>query len=311
MRYFAGVDGGQSSTVAVVLTETGVLLGRGEAGPAAHVGTPPGARVAADAIAAAVEAALSAAGLSREAELEAVHVGLSGWDADFDGAPPTVRARVVRVGRDAPIALAGAVATRPAVVVIAGTGSVAYGEDGDGRSIQVGGWGFPFGDAGSAFAVARDALAAAMRADDAGRRHPLGDAALAYFDRPSLRALATAVVQGRLRHDTLAGYARVVFDAARLGESDAMAIVETAAAALVDLAATAIARLDAQEREVRVAFAGGLLAGEAFQARLRQRLAAAAPIAVVVEPRHDAAVGAALLAFADAGLSAPSRITTP
>jgi N-acetylglucosamine kinase-like BadF-type ATPase len=309
VRYLAGVDGGQSSTIAVVLNEDGRVLGRGEAGPAAHVDTAPGATIAADAIAAALGTALKGARLPADVELEAVHVGLSGWDDDFDGAPPVVRARTVRLGHDAPIALAGAVATRPAVVVIAGTGSVAYGEDEAGRAVRVGGWGLLFGEPGSAFAVARDGLAVAMRADDAGRMHPLGEAALAYFDRATLRGLATAAVQGKLRPEQMAAFARVVFDAARLGDADAAAIVEATATALATLAAATIARLGSEGHEVRVAFTGGLVANDAFRTLVQQRLAALVPAVVAVTPRYEPAIGAALLAFGDAGLAPPGRIT--
>jgi N-acetylglucosamine kinase-like BadF-type ATPase len=308
MRYVAGIDGGQSSTTAVVVDENGVLCARGTAGPADHVDEPPGSTKCADACAAAVARALDGARMPRDLRFEAVHIGLSGYDERFDGAQPTFSARSVRVQHDAPVALAGAVQTRPAVVVIAGTGSVAYGEDATGASVRVGGWGYLFGDEGSAFAVARAALARAMAEDDRGRRSPLGDAALAYFDRKTLRELATAALLGRLGRDKLASFARVVHDAARLGDPDASAIVTEAASALASLAAVALARLDLTEQTVPVAFSGGAFANEAFFARTRERLAALAPHAVATTPRYDAATGAALLAFADADLAVPPRI---
>lgn len=312
MRYVAGVDGGQSSTTAVVVDADGVVLGRGMAGPADHVDEPPGSRKSADACAAAVTRALDAARLPAGTRFAAVRVGLSGYDDRFDGVLPTFPADGVRVQHDAPVALAGAVRERPAVVVIAGTGSVAYGEDGGGRSVRVGGWGYLFGDEGSAFAVARDALAHAMDADDRGVRSPLGDAALAYFDHEQLRALATAAQLGRISRAQLAAFARVVHDAARLGDTAAVMIVDRAAAALAALAAVAVARLGVvAEDGVPVAFAGGAFANEAFFARTRERLAALAPNAHAIVPRYEPALGAALLAFADAGLPLPDRIVEP
>jgi N-acetylglucosamine kinase-like BadF-type ATPase len=305
--YVAGVDGGQSSTLAVIVSEDGRLIGRGIAGPAAHVDERPGASTAADAVATAVGAALAAAGLPAETTLEAVRIGLSGWDEHFDGVLPALRAYSVRLSHDATIALAGAVPSRPAVVVIAGTGSVAYGEGPGGGAVRLGGWGYLFGDPGSAFAVAREALATAMRADDAGVPHPLGEAALAYFDRPNLRALATAAIQGRIARGKLAGFARVVFDAARLGDEDAIAIVESAAAALAELAAAAVRRLDA-DGLVQVAFTGGLVANDPFRADVHERLAVLAPTALAVAPRYEPAIGAALLAFGDAELVPPEHI---
>ncbi len=308
MKLVAGIDGGQSHTTAVIVDQDGVVRGRGRAGPADHVDEPPGSRKFAGASNDALMRALDAAGLPRATRFEAVHAGLSGYDADFDGAQPQLAAPIVRVQHDAPVALAGAVHTRPAVVVIAGTGSVAYGEAADGTAVRVGGWGFLFGDKGSAFAVARDALALAMAEDDRGARSPLGDAALAYFDRRDLRELATSALLRRVSRAELAGFARVVHDAARLGDAGASVIVDNAASALAALAATALARLNLRERSVPVAFAGGAYVNEAFFARTRERLGELAPHARAVTPRYDPAIGAALLAFADAGLAVPDRI---
>ena len=309
MRYVAGIDGGQSSTTAVVVDEKGVVRGRGGAGPADHVDEPPGSRKFADACTTALARALEAAGLSRDTRFAAVHAGLSGYDERFDGARPAFSADTFRVQHDAPVALAGAVQTLPAVVVIAGTGSVAYGKGAEGQSVRAGGWGYLFGDAGSAFAVARDALAHAMAADDRGARSPLGDAALAYFDRPNLRALATEAQLGRIPRAQVASFARVVHDAARLGDANADAIVDGAATALANLAAVTLARLHLSSDAVPVAFAGGAFANDAFFARTRERLAALAPHAQAVTARYDPATGAALLAFADARLPVPERIT--
>jgi glucosamine kinase len=308
VRFVAGIDGGQSSTTAVVIDERGVVRGRGYGGAADHVDEPTGSTKCADACTAALAGALVAAGLPKATRLEAVVAGISGYDGHFDGAPLRIAAAAARLVHDAPIALAGALQSRPAVVVIGGTGSVAYGEDGARAAVTVGGWGFLFGDDGSAYAVGRDALACAMRADDRGERIPLGDAALAYFDQPDLRSLATAALLGRLSRAALASFARVVHDAARLGDPEAAAIVSAAATALATLAATAIRRLALGERAVRVAFAGGSFVNEAFLTRTAEALAVLTPQAIVEAPRYDPAVGAALMAFRDAGLSAPDRI---
>jgi len=308
MRYVAGIDGGQSATVAVVVDERGMVRGRGTSGPADHVDEPPGATKCAAACAAALAAAVTAAGLPKTAQFEAVVAGISGYDDGFDGAPVRLPTRVLRLVHDAPIALAGAIQSRPAVVVIGGTGSVAYAEDGSRESVTVGGWGYLFGDEGSGYAVARDALAHAMRADDRGERSPLGDAALAYFDRSDLRALATAALRGRLSRAALASFARVVHDAARLGDPQAESIVVAAAESLAQLAATAIERLGLGTRAVRVAFAGGTFGNDAFLRRTAERLARLAPQAIVESPRYDPALGAALLAFRAADLAIPERI---
>jgi N-acetylglucosamine kinase-like BadF-type ATPase len=296
-RLFAGIDGGQSSTTAVVMNGSGDILGTGTAGPCDHVDEPPDSRRCADACETAVARALAAAALPAASRLEAVVIGLSGYDGAFHGIPPAFGAARVQYEHDAPIALAGAVEARPAVVVIAGTGSVAYGEDGAGKSIRIGGYGYVFGDEGSSFALAREALSQAMRDADRGLNSRLGEAALAFFDRPDLRALARAFYLKEIGRPQLARFALVVLDAARLGDPDAKTHVERAADALAVLAATAMRRLALDGGAVPVAFTGGLFANAGVTNRASEQLRALAPNARVVKPAHDPAVGAAHLAL--------------
>ncbi len=125
---FAGIDGGQTSTVAVVADANGTLLGRGTAGPSDHVDEPANSQRAAQACEGALAAALVEAGLARDAPLTAVVVGLSGYEGTWHGREPHFSSPIVRYKHDSVIALAGAIRERPAAVVIAGTGSAGYGE---------------------------------------------------------------------------------------------------------------------------------------------------------------------------------------
>jgi len=294
---FAGIDGGQSSTTAVVVNASGDVLGRGTAGPCDHVDEPPDSRRCAEACESAVARALVAAHLPERSPLDAVVIGISGYDGVFHGVPPVFGDARVHFVHDAPIALAGAVDRRPAVVVIAGTGSVAYGEDAAGKGVRIGGYGFVFGDEGSSFALARGALAYAMDQADRGRGSRLGDAALAYFDRSDLRVLARAFYLKEIGRPQLANFARVVLDAARLGDPEAAALVERAANALAALAANAIARLGLSGVSVPVAFTGGLFANAEFTRRTVEALNVLAPSARAVKPLRDPATGAARLAL--------------
>jgi glucosamine kinase len=293
----AGIDGGQSSTTAVVMNGAGEPVGRGAAGPCDHVDEPPDSRRCADACETAVAGALAAAGLPESSPLDAVVVGLSGYDGVFHGVVPHFGSARVRFMHDAPIALAGAVERRPAVVVIAGTGSVAYAEDAAGQPVRIGGYGYLFGDEGSSFWLARSALSTAMAATDRGIVSRLGDAARAYFDRPDLPSLARAFYLREISRPALAGFARVVFDAARLGDPHAIALVDGAAKALADLAVTALARLDLGALNVPVALSGGVFANADLYRRTVDYIEGQAPNARVVRPQHDPAVGAARMAL--------------
>ncbi|MGA2393305.1 MAG: BadF/BadG/BcrA/BcrD ATPase family protein [Candidatus Lustribacter sp.] len=308
MPLFAGIDGGQSSTVAVVLDEHGKLLGRGTAGPSDHVDEPPESQRAALACESALAAALAAAHAPAGTELAAVVVGLSGYEGAWYGREPSFGASAVRYKHDSAIALAGAIRERPAAIVIAGTGSAAYGETAQRTSVRAGGFGYLFGDEGSGFAIARTALAGAMRVSDRGVLTDLGAAALAFFDCGDLRALARAVSLRRISRPQVAGFARVVMDAARLGDPEAAAIVEDAAAALAGLAQLVVEQLGhADMPAVPVAFVGGAVENTELRSAAQRRLEAATPLARVVAPAFEPAVGAAFLAFDAAGVARPSH----
>jgi N-acetylglucosamine kinase-like BadF-type ATPase len=295
--YVAGIDGGQSSTIAVVLDEEGETLGRGTAGPSDHVDEPADSQRAAAACEAALAAALAAASLPADTPLEAIVVGLSGYEGSWHGRRPAFRSSNVTFHHDAVIALAGAIHERPAVVVLSGTGSVGYGESAAREPIRVGGFGYLFGDEGSSFAIARNALAGAMRLTDRGVLTDLGAAAMAFFDYPDLRALARAVALREVDRPHVAAFARVVHDAARLGDPAAQAIVDEAAAALAGLAQLVVERFGSADRPpVPVAFVGGGMENAGFRAAAEQRLAAATPVAQIVVPVGEPALGAALMA---------------
>jgi N-acetylglucosamine kinase-like BadF-type ATPase len=299
----AGIDGGQSSTTAVVMDERATVLGMGQAGPSDYVDEPPTSRRCADACEAAVAQALLAAGCDTTTKLEAVVVGLSGYEGELHGIEPHFATQHVRFVHDAPIALAGATSIRPAVVVIAGTGSIAYGEEASGASVQIGGYGYLFGDEGSGFAVGRAALAQAMAHMDRGAKSRLGDAALPYFNVNDMRALARSFYSRTISRADIAGFSRVVFDAARLGDPDAVILVEGAARDLASLAAAAIERMDLGHVSVPVALCGGMAANPDLRAHIVAELALIAPRATVVEAEYEPVVGAARMALADAGIT--------
>jgi N-acetylglucosamine kinase-like BadF-type ATPase len=72
----------------------------------------------------------------------------------------------LEVTNDAVIALAGASAGGPGIITISGTGSIALGRNAEGRGARAGGWGYVFGDEGSGFDVARQAVRAALRMEE-------------------------------------------------------------------------------------------------------------------------------------------------
>ncbi|HTV73020.1 MAG TPA: BadF/BadG/BcrA/BcrD ATPase family protein, partial [Candidatus Acidoferrales bacterium] len=235
------------------------------------------------------------AGLGDDAVFEAVVCGLTGYE---EGEPqPTLqtRARRLRVLHDSEIALTAALDGGAGIVVIGGTGSVALGRDEGGTRVRVGGWGFLFGDEGSAFWIARRAATQAMHRVDRGEDSTLARALLAHTALPSLRAVQQAFAHGELSRSALASFAPVLLQHARAGDVEAHLIRSEAARALAELAARAHARLSRVPQR-RISYTGGLFADEPLRATWREAVAERIAGAVVVEPRAEAALGALRLA---------------
>ncbi len=146
----------------------------------------------------------------------------------------------VLVTGDVVAAHAGALAGRPGVVAIAGTGAVALGMRGDGTSVVVDGHGPWLGDDGSGHAVGRAGLRAALRHHD-GR--PGGSGVLAAAAREAFGPLdqlaATIHVSATPARD-VAAFAPAVAAAARGGDPVADATWDDAAAALARTVTTAV-----------------------------------------------------------------------
>ena len=165
-RWFLGVDGGQSSTTALIGDETGRVAGMGRGGPCNHVSSAEARTRFIDAMGGAVGAALRAAGIA-EAMFEAACLGLSGGPDDKEAlVRDLVHAQKYSITNDAVIALVGATAGEPGVIAIAGTGSIAFGRNAEGRTARAGGWGYAFGDEGGAFDLVRQAVRAGLRQEE-------------------------------------------------------------------------------------------------------------------------------------------------
>lgn len=293
MTLFAGIDAGQSGTVALLGDESGRVLGRGEAGPADEIGQDAASTRLRDALRAAYDNAAAEAKLPREARCARIVAGVSGYEGRVYGRPPALPCDELVLLHDAVIAHAGAFEGGPGVAVIAGTGSVAYGVNEKGQTVTAGGWGYLFGDEGSAFWLARRAIEDAIRDEDAGKENAVAPLLLANFNRTTMHQLVRSFYAGEISRAQLAAFARKMVDAAN-SDASAMRYVQQAAQALADLAVRTMARVDL--RRGPLAFLGGMTKSAVMQAAIAQAVAEVAPDAQLAAPRADAATGALLLA---------------
>jgi glucosamine kinase len=273
---FAGIDGGQSSTTAVIGDKERVLA-RGYAGPADEVGAAANSTRLRDALEGALANALATAKLSPDLQFDAIVAGVSGYEGRIYGQAPRMPTQRFTLLHDTPIAHAGAFRGEPGVVVIAGTGSVAYAVAADGRTKLTGGWGYLFGDEGSAFWIARTFVTRA--AENAAFVRPL----LEYFGAANLRALVRAFYSGEITRERLASFSEIALTSPEIADTAARELAKLAAAGILD-------------RPCAIAFVGGVVRESPFlqrvQAATRERL----PDCVVVEPASDPAEGALIMA---------------
>jgi N-acetylglucosamine kinase-like BadF-type ATPase len=166
----------------------------------------------------------------------AICLGMAGVDRPQDA--DTVRGILRRIGlrahitvvNDALIALEAGVPGRPGTVVIAGTGSIAYGRSADGRGARAGGWGYVLGDEGSGYWLGRLALRAVLRAADGrGEQTDLTGRVLAHYGVERPRDLVRQIYEGGTRPSAIAALAREVGAAADAGDAIAGHLVTVAA----------------------------------------------------------------------------------
>lgn len=167
MPYYLGIDGGGTKTACAV-GEDARFLATAISGPSNIVRV--GEAQARESLEQAVRQACAAAGIT-PAQIARTCVGGSG------AAHPALAEKVrqilaailpapIDVVGDMQIALEAAFDAGPGVIVIAGTGSIAYGRDPGGNTARAGGWGFAVGDEGSAHWIGRAAVSAVLRASD-------------------------------------------------------------------------------------------------------------------------------------------------
>jgi N-acetylglucosamine kinase-like BadF-type ATPase len=295
------VDGGASKTAALVTDGDGKRLGDGTAGPSNHLRV--GIETAARNIERAVNKALVAADVASR-EINWAYCGIAGADH------PAHREEVVdslnvffprgnfTVDNDARIALTGAIGFGAGVVVIAGTGSVAYGRNGDGTEARAGGWGPTIGDEGSAYGIARVAMAAIVRAfDGRGPETKLVDLLRDEYKMEPAE-LPRFVYATTTHADDIARFTKVVIAAARAGDAIATSILEDAGRELALAAAAVARRVDLIDHAFPVSYVGGAFnAGDLLLDPMRKTLRAEAPSATIEAPINTPVEGAAMMAI--------------
>lgn len=312
-EYYLGIDGGQSHTTALVADASGCILGRGIAGPSNHTREPGGRERLERAVSDAVSDALREAGLMERGSISdfyfhSAHLAMTGEPEDkVEVVEQLLSAAHLAVGHDAPGALSGALAGQTGIIVLAGTGSVAYGEvQVNQNSIwhaRVGGNGYMFGDEGSGFWIGKESLRLAIHLED--RDLPEGGtfrtALLTHFKRESLKDIAEDFYAGLISRDQLASFTTRVDRLAKQEDEIAISFMTQAARDLAELAEATAIKLGATRRRIQISYGGGVFNSRLLLRQFKATIKELLPKAQVVAPHYGPDIGALLLAYRDAG----------
>lgn len=305
-RYVIGVDGGATKTIAILGSADGKILGRGRGGSSNYhnVGT---SNAIISIKRAASEARQKATVATQRPEIAVV--ALAGVDSSKDERAANKFARKTNIAsrifvvHDSIAYLQSAFPNQLGIMVESGTGCVAAGINSSGRYVRVGGWGALVDDQGSGYDIGRKALNAVFRAAD-GRGPPtrLVSAIKRKFRLKTVEDLIYTIYSTGLTVDEIASLAHLVSKAAPQDEVSRR-ILREAGTTLGELACVVAKRLDIDKKHIKVATVGGVFnAGKYLTRAFKQRIRQECPLAEIVRPEIEPAVGAFSLALQKARL---------
>lgn len=248
--FVLGIDGGQTSLKCTLADREGRIFAEGRGPGIVHLAVTDGEKRLAVSFQRAIADVWQSAGQAPQPIAAAV-LGLSGVEAGTPEAEtteaiarPVLNCDRVYACSDAETALWGAHQGRAGIIVIAGTGSVVLGMDNRGNLARAGGWGWLVGDEGSACAIGRNGLNAALRAwDGVGPATALIPGFEREFAIQSLAECKRIVYQSDFGSQGFAALARIVSDAARAGDRVATDIINRASQDLAEQTSAVTQRL--------------------------------------------------------------------
>jgi N-acetylglucosamine kinase-like BadF-type ATPase len=188
------------------------------------------------------------------------------------------------------------------VVIISGTGSIAYGRNAAGEAARSGGWGYVLGDEGSGYWIGRAALRAVLRAADfRGPRTLLTQMLLDHFQVTHPQLLLHEVYHQHLKPAAIGALASSVHRAFTEGDEAAAGILRGAADELEGAAMSVARRLDLVGEVFSFILSGGIFRAVPWLVQeLTRRLPLTAALSTTRLLDREPAEGAVTLALQEA-----------
>lgn len=306
-KYYIGIDGGGTKTHAVIANANGVVLDEHFAGPTNFqiIGESQSAEIILELIEsccesvsckpsaiASVVAGITGAG--RIEEQQRIVKAVSQYAKQ-----KKIRLEKFIVESDARIALEGAFKGEPGIILIAGTGSIAFGKDAKGKIHRVGGWGRILGDEGSGYYLGRLGLSAvAHHLDERGKKTILTSMLAKKFKLIDQASIINAVYR---KDFDVAAVAPLVLEAAAKKDESCIMIVEHAVFELADHVRVISEKIlksstGKVKSKIHLSLIGGLLANNTLLSTLLQRyLSSNLPHLEMIQPMASPAYGAVIM----------------
>jgi N-acetylglucosamine kinase-like BadF-type ATPase len=306
-QFVIGIDGGGTKTAAMLADLKGNVLVEQTGGPSNFqiIGVEKAAEVLFDLIerccaeigcsvdeVRSIAAGLTGAG--READQERMRIGLVEY---AHRGRETLREVIIE--SDARVALEGAFRGNVGIILISGTGSIAFGKDQAGNVHRAGGWGRILGDEGSGYSIGRDALNAISKdLDGRGKPTLLTKLVAKQFGLSDQEKIISAIYRDNF---DVALLAPLVIEAATSHDVEASRILNKATFELAEHVRALLNKIEKVSRvrqKIPLAFIGSVISSDnVFSNILRNKIVFSLPQISIVKPQALPAYGAVLLAL--------------
>jgi N-acetylglucosamine kinase-like BadF-type ATPase len=303
MKYVIGVEGGGTKTNAALADENGIIKYRSTSGPSNFLIV--GLEKACENIISGLEKCISDSGIPKS-DIPVIMLGLTGAGRALDqnnmknafkeySSKNGYLFNDILVDSDARISLEAAFPNKPGMIIIAGTGSIMFGKDGDGNLFRVGGWGRILGDEGSGLYIGKKGLMAVVRQIDGRGEITLISEIIS--NKHNLNSLETIVKAVYTDNFDIASLAPSVFEAAEKNDKIALSILDDAAEELCLHIKTMIKKIKF-ENKIGISFVGSILTNDNYvRTRLLNKISNEIKVLDVISSEAEPLDGAIVMAI--------------
>ncbi|SFM07319.1 BadF-type ATPase [Paenibacillus sp. 1_12] len=313
-KRFIAVDGGGTKTACVIGDGCGHILAACS-GESSNIKSRPWDEVKLE-LSTLIERVMELSH-SDSSQLDGIFLGMAGADRPedreqfvsfleerFAGKVP------ITIHNDAVTALSAGTWGEAGIVLISGTGSIAYGYLPETDTyVRAGGWGYLLGDEGSGFDIGKKALTAVMKQHDGrGAQTELTELILSHWSLRDPNQIITYVYGQPNVRTAMAELAKLVVTAAKSGDSMALTIMEEAIEELAELALTVNRRLadiqpGTETKQLPLVLSGGVFSDDWFMNLLGQQTGIRTSGLRLSRLRIPPVAGCYILALKQAGIT--------